>query len=172
MATHSNKRTDNVFKLKIESLECRGAHDASDCTLAEAMQTVFALSDRVLLQWNDISIPLGFKYDISMMIDDVIRMLLAMAAAEAGYLRVEWPSSGFPYEWQVSWSSSEVQISASARDEPGAEKLARHHVSVEMGHFLLVWRNLLAHVLECLEASGYTAGQIKDLARLRLVART
>jgi hypothetical protein len=144
------------------------ARDESDSTVSDAMQTVFPLEERALLEWNGVAFPLGYKYDLSVMLDDIVEMVLAIREAESGSFQVDWPSSGFPYQWTIGWDTSWVEVQAHARDEPGAMNLSgRERVRVHRGSFVAAWRALLGTVLSCLEEAGYGSLQLHGLDRLR-----
>lgn len=147
------------------------ARDDLDSNLSDAVQTVFPLEERALLEWNGVVFSLGYKYDISVMLEDIIEMVLAIGRTEAGSFQVDWPSSGFPFRWTVSWAASWVEVHAHARDEPGAVELAgRERVRVHRNSFVEAWQSLLGIVLSCLEEAGYDSFHLSGLNRLRMAA--
>ena len=160
-----------MFELRAGTPACPGAHDASDSTLSDALQTIFSIDDHATMAWHHLEFRLGYKYDVSMMIDDIIEMVLAIRQNDAGLLEVDWPSSGFPYLWSIKWSATDVDIVARARDEPGAKELARcEWVRVKRAPFVRAWQSLLDIVLSCLLSSGYSSQQIAGLERLKAAA--
>ncbi|MEO7594939.1 MAG: hypothetical protein ABI134_27225, partial [Byssovorax sp.] len=51
------------------SSEC----DADDASLCDAVQTVFPMAtESMIMVWSGVYIPLGYKYDVSLMVDDII----------------------------------------------------------------------------------------------------
>jgi hypothetical protein len=162
-----------VFALQLGVPACVAARDESDSTLSDAVQTVFPLDERAFLKWNGMTLPLSYKYDISVMLEDIVEMVLAVGKTGSGLFQVDWPSSGFPYHWTVKWDASKVEVHAQPRQEPGAVDLGGHErVRVDRGSFLGAWQALLRTVLSCLEGAGYTSLQLGGLARLRTAAST
>lgn len=156
-----------MFELRAGTPACLGAHDASDSTLSDALQTIFSIDDHATMAWHHLEFRLGYKYDIGMMLDDIITMVLAIRQNDAGLLEVDWPSSGFPYLWSIKWSATDVEIAARARDEPGAKELAGcESVRVERSPFVCAWQSILEIVFSCLLSSGYSSQQIAGLERL------
>jgi hypothetical protein len=144
------------------------ARDEADTSLSDAAQTVFPLEERALLEWNGLTLPLSYKYDISVMLEDIVEMVVAVGKTESGLFQVDWPSSGFPFHWTIKWDASEVEVHAQPRHEPGAvDLMGREWVRVERGAFLGAWQELLITVLSCLEGAGYNNLQISGWARLR-----
>lgn len=136
------------------------------------MQTVFKMEDCSTLDWNGIEMPLSYKYDLSIMADDIVEMVLAIENAVLGTFEVAWPSSGFPYKWAIAWNASTVKILATAMPVPGAEDLTgRESVQTSRSDFVAGWRDVLWIIFSCLEASGYKDTQLAGLKRLRLAAR-
>lgn len=145
--------------------------DVLDSSLSDAVQTVFPREELVFLEWNGLAFPLSYKYDVGMMVDDIVEMILAVRKAGAGLFQVDWPSSGFPYHWVVRWDMSGVEVHAHPRDEPGAVSLAgRESIRVDREAFLRAWQVLLKNVLAGLEEAGYDSIQISGLSRLRAAA--
>ncbi|MDY7228591.1 hypothetical protein [Hyalangium rubrum] len=160
-----------MFALKAGMLVCVASRAESDGTLNEAAQTVLPLEESVLMEWNGVTLSLNYKYDISVMLEDIVELVLAVEKTGTGSYQVDWPSSGFPFRWTVKWNESEVDVRADSRDEPGAVNLTgRERVRVERGSFVGAWKALLRAVLSCLEGAGYTSQQVHGLARLRTAA--
>jgi hypothetical protein len=160
-----------VFTLHLGVPAFVATREESDSTLSDAVQTVFPLDERAFLEWNGLTLPLSYKYDISVMLEDIIEMVLAVRKTESGMFQVDWPSSGFPFHWAIKWNASEVEVHAQPRHEPGAVDLVgREGVRVDRGSFLGAWRALLGTVLSCLEGAGYNNLQIGGWSRLRTAA--
>ncbi|MBE9117232.1 hypothetical protein IQ249_15130 [Lusitaniella coriacea LEGE 07157] len=84
---------------------------ASD--LAEAIQVIFPMeTEKVFIVWNCIYIPLSYKYDISVIIDDILPMLSDVTNKKKGSYRVFFGSDTFNAEWNLSWYDESIYISA------------------------------------------------------------
>ncbi len=160
-----------MFSIRAGAPACLPVHDAEDSTISDAIQTVFPLETCSTLDWGGIEMSLSYKYDLSVMADDIVQMLLAMQGSPSGTFRVDWPSTGFPYHWALKWEPSVVEIHATARPEPGAEDLTgRESVQTSKSSFVAGWQEILRTIVSCLEASGYKDAQIAGLASLRQAA--
>ncbi|HZN96441.1 MAG TPA: hypothetical protein VFB61_01765, partial [Gemmatimonadales bacterium] len=132
-----------MFDLEARSPGCSGSRDESDSTLSDAVQTIFSADDYAVMAWGAQEFRLGYKYDIGMMIDDIIEMILAIRKGDAGSFEVDWPSSGFPYLWSIKWNAADVEIVARARDEPGAVgRVGRESVRIDRADFVRAWQTL------------------------------
>ncbi|WNG19259.1 hypothetical protein [Cystobacter fuscus] len=146
-------------------------HDAGDSTISDAMQTVFPLGACSTLDWDGIEMSLSYKYDLSLMADDIVQMLLAIQNSPSGTFQVDWPSTGLPYHWALKWDPSVVEIHAVARPEHGAEDLTgRESVQTTKSTFVAGWQEILRMIVSCIEASGYKDAQIAGLASLKQAA--
>jgi len=84
---------------------------ASD--LAEAIQVVFPMeTEKAFIVWNYIYIPLSYKYDISVIIDDILPMLSDLTNQKKGSYRVCFGSDTFNAEWNLLWYDENLYISA------------------------------------------------------------
>lgn len=61
--------------------------DCEDNSLSDIIETIYPLyTEHVILTWNYISIPLPYKYDISYMIDDMIKLLMECKRLILGWM--------------------------------------------------------------------------------------
>ncbi|MDC0710856.1 hypothetical protein POL68_20445 [Stigmatella sp. ncwal1] len=160
-----------MFALSVGNPACTTVRDPSDATMNEALQTICSLDDQAFLEWSDLKFRLGYKYDLSIMLDDIVAMVLEVDSSEAGTYELDWPSSGFPYHWTLRWNGNEMEIVARARDEPGAKDLTgREQIHIDRRGFLQEWQTLLRLILSCLENAGYGCGSLEGDTRLRQAA--
>lgn len=149
------------------------AHEPDDESLSDAIQTVFPLAtERAILMWNRICVPLSYKYDISELADDILRLLESMLAGGRGALVVEWPSSSFAAKWTITWTDATTAIQAEWTSvSAGIESVlaSRGHIEVPTREFLAEWRSLLVVVERALAGAGYTEAQLVGLEQLRRV---
>jgi hypothetical protein len=147
------------------------AHDPDDKTLSDAIQTVFPLeTECAFLVWNHIYIPIGYKYDLSMMAGDIIDLIERMLDAERGMAVICWPSNTFSSEWRATWDFNEVVINAKWNHVVGGvTPLLEQRPSVSMSRlvFMAEWRGLLTTIESALSNAGYTTDQLPELLRLR-----
>lgn len=151
-------------------------HEPDDESLSDAIQTVFPLAtERAILAWNRICVPLSYKYDVSVLADDILRLLESMLAEAQGALVVEWPSSTFAARWTITWGDALTTVRAEWRDVSGGivSLLATHDsISVPTREFLAEWKSLLVVVERALKDAGYAEDQLTGLGQLRRVVAT
>lgn len=145
--------------------------DPDDASLSDAIQTVFPMdTERMLMVWNGIYIPLGYKYDVSLMVDDILDLCSNIFAVIEGHQRVCWPSNTFAAAWDVRWGSDMVTIEAQwNRVVGGTEAMLneRSCISIPQEDFLAEWKRPLEIVDDALRNAGYTQQQIPRLTVLR-----
>ena len=128
--------------------------------------------ERAILAWNRIYVPLSYKYDVSELADDILRLLESMLAEARGALVVEWPSNTFAAKWTITWEVAVTTVRAEWRDVSGGvvSLLASHDsISVPTREFLAEWKSLLVVVERALKDAGYTEDQLTGLGQLRRV---
>ena len=146
--------------------------DSDDASIADAIQTIFPLNtERAFLNWNYVYVPLSYKYDLSLMIDDVIGLIETIAGNARGTTSIHWPSNTFAATWTLAWNDEHLTIDAEWRSVSGnVEQLlsARPHIVLRTGEFLAEWKRPLDIILKALSAAGYNEG-LRGMARLRRV---
>ena len=85
--------------------------DMNDVTLADAIETSFPLeTESAVLVWNYIPILISYKYDISYMMEDLIKLLNLLLSEECYCYTIEWLPDTFRCNWELSWKKGEVTI--------------------------------------------------------------
>lgn len=147
--------------------------DAADESLSDALQTVFPLeTERAILVWNGIYVPLGYKYDWSLMVDDVIDMCDSVLMRASGTREIHWPSGTFAAVWRLTWDPVDVQVESEwSRVVGNTESLLNNSsvVSMERGAFLAEWRRPLEVAAEALVRAGYSRAQLARLGDLESI---
>ena len=139
-----------------------------DEKISEAIESIFPmLTENAFLVWNYISIPLNYKYDISIIIEDVLQMLKTIReSSDGGKLEVSWPSNTFACDWTLIWDKSDLLIKANWRNVVGnTEHLlnASGDVNISVIEFASEWKMVLEVLIKGLEACNYTSTQLKDM---------
>src|SRR5437016_710667 len=81
--------------------------------LAAAIQAVFRLdSEDAILFWNWVPVRISYKYDLSVMIDDLLTLLNDLLSVPGGRRSVYWGSNTFQAEWHLVWADGRVAITA------------------------------------------------------------
>jgi hypothetical protein len=150
--------------------------DADDASLSDAVQTVFPMvTESMIMVWSGVYIPLGYKYDVSLMVDDIIDLCNDILLTKEGRRCVHWPSNTFAAVWDVAWDSSAVTVNAQwSRVVGGMEAMlaSKSSISVPRADFLAEWKRPLEIADGALHRAGYKPEQIPRLVALHdLVAR-
>jgi hypothetical protein len=143
-------------------------HDIEDESLSDAVQAVFPMeTEDMLMVWNGIYVPLSYKYDVSLMVDDILDLCGNLLAATEGHRVIWWPSNTFAAVWDVKWCSNVVTIKAQwHRVVGGTEALlaAKPCISIPVDDFLAEWKRPLELVADALRGAGYTQEQISRVS--------
>jgi hypothetical protein len=148
-------------------------HDPGDETLSDALQTVFASdTESALIGWNWVYVPLGYKYDFSIIINDVLDMIEKLDNSPNGQHRVHWPSSTFSAIWHMQWRSGKLNVHAEWHCVLGGTEsmlASKPDIDIASEDFIAEWRRPLQLAERALTDAGYSVAQIAGLARLRAV---
>lgn len=124
------------------------------------------------MTWNGVYIPLGYKYDVSLMTDDILNLCHDMLARAEGHRRINWPSNTFSTTWDVRWRSDVVSIDTRWNRVVGGTEgvlTERQSLSVPRRDFLAEWRRPLEIVSNALRCAGYESEQIPRIIFLHEV---
>lgn len=150
--------------------QCRSP---TETTLEHAIETAFVSdTEDAFLNWQGVSIPLSYKYDISIMIEDLMFLIGEIKSADVGNLKITWPSNTFQAVWQVSWADGRILCQSEWHSVSGnIEGVLRATESIEMDiqDFLSEWKAPLQRVIEGLHEAGYngmTLAGLKELEQL------
>ncbi|ADO68170.1 uncharacterized protein STAUR_0361 [Stigmatella aurantiaca DW4/3-1] len=80
----------------------------------EALQTICSIEDQAFLEWSDLKFRLGYKYDLSIMLDDIVTMVLEVNPRRQAHTRWIGPHQGSLIIGRCSgmemrWRSSRVR---------------------------------------------------------------
>ena len=141
-------------------------------TLSDAVESVFPLhTEHAILRWNHIHIPLGYKYDMSLLIDDVLHIVAALSNAPIGSRAVHWPSSTFSSVWNMTWDQGIINIQTtwdSVIGDTEALLTSRSELHVPIEDFIVEWKRPLQLIERALSSAGYD----EDLPGLGLLRAT
>lgn len=149
-------------------------HAASrEVDLAAAIQAIYPSdTDDAILNWNRVAVRVGYRYDVSVLVDDLLPLIAAIGAAPSGTRCVTWGSDTFNARWDVHWTGDELSVDAEWHSISGDYEdilNARPRVQLRRQVFLAEWSRLLAVVLAGVESSGVVLerpGELRELRRL------
>ncbi|MFI3230939.1 MAG: hypothetical protein R3Y29_05265 [bacterium] len=92
--------------------------DKDDTKLSEAIYTIFPLkTENAILFWGEEQIELSYKYDFSIMIEDILEMIFNLQTQTVGEWSVDWSSNTLTTNWNLIWSEKNLEITAVWREE-------------------------------------------------------
>ena len=128
-------------------------------TLSDAIESVFPLNtEDAILKWNYIFVPLGYKYDMCLLIDDVLNIITEMHTHPQGSLTVTWPSSTFLATWRMTWAAGTLDVHAEWFDVVGSTETlltSRPDLKIGIDDFIAEWKRPLQIIESALTAAGY-----------------
>ncbi len=86
--------------------------DIEDDTVGYAIETLFAVDEKILMYWNGFEIPLSMKYDISDIWRDIIIMIRTIKENKKENFRIHWPSCTFFSTWCFTVDNNLLKIEA------------------------------------------------------------
>lgn len=120
--------------------------------------------------WRHVYIPLSYKYDVGMILLDVIRMVRELLASESGEWQVDWPSNTFGCRWHFRWEDECLIVTSSEWRSVvgGTEELLRGRPILQIGksEFVFEWKALLERVRDALVGAGFTSSALPELERI------
>jgi len=153
--------------------------------LADCLESVFywdasdSYSADILMVFNDIAVRLGWKYDVPIIIEELVDDLMTpLLAQPEGTSRVTWPSSSFRGQWDLEWRRGCLAVQADWWDvacgparEPLEPLLNKNStLRVDLPSFLTEWRHLLWAMIPVAEQAAPEVKQFAMWSRLRSVA--
>ncbi len=129
---------------------------ASD--LSEAIQTIFPMNtEKAIIVWNNTYIPICYKYDISVIVDDLLPMFSNLLERDKGYHQTSFGSNTFNAKWNLSWSNGNLSILANWNSVTGNldDLLSSNCSKLEttVNGFLGEWKELLRRISTSIDKS-------------------
>jgi hypothetical protein len=150
-----------------------GRRTAAD--LADAVSTIFPVeAGDAFMIWNWVPIRLSYRYDLGVLIDDLIPLLHRLVTDEIGSARVYWGSNTFGGEWKLDWARDDLTIIATWKNVAGGyEELLNSRGTLQVGRraFLAQWSGLLGKVIDGVRQSRIKIERSalwEDLERLKV----
>lgn len=137
----------------------------------EAIELIFPLETEFLIMiWNKVCIPLTYKYDVSIMINDFISILNFMNSDQGKELVIEWPSNTFSGNWILSKSKNKINISSKWTAVIGdieTQLNERNSILMDQKLFEIEIRKILCFLNSALKKSGLDLDKIYDYNHLK-----
>lgn len=122
--------------------------------LAYAIEELFPMdTEELILHWNNIPVRIGYKYELSVLIDDLLPLLSAILRTDQGRYKVAWDDPSFSAYWFLAWDKDQMTIEAEWHSVAGDyEALLNNHncVKISKDAFLAEWKGLLSKLIQAI----------------------
>lgn len=158
------------FWIQASCPRCTGIFDEEDYNLSTAIETVFPMmTEKVIMVWKTIYIPLCYKYDISCMIDDILDILEKLRSNQSGEILLHWASNTFANIWNIKWEEENLVIDSKWGSVLGhTEQLldSKGAIAVSKRSFISEWKRVFFNIISALKESGYKEDILPGMSRL------
>lgn len=139
-------------------------------TLSDAVENSFPLlTESAIIFWNNVPLFLSYKYDLCLMIDDILDVLEALRIKEFGSKDVHWVSNTFAHIWHFKWISGQLGISAEwGVINDSTEHILRDSgsVNISIQSFGFEWKRVIYNIIVTLKKAGFEESRIEGMSRL------
>ncbi|MHC4147062.1 MAG: hypothetical protein ACYSUD_20110 [Planctomycetota bacterium] len=128
-------------------------------------------TEDLYILWKRIAIAVDYKYEISVIITDILEMVESLTDSQEGAYRVHFCSSDFNTIWDMSWERDELKIKSEWFSVIGKiEEILKENneIVVTKSGFLSEWKGLLRKIIEDVTKAGI---QLKDREEWNLIQR-
>ncbi|MGW3562349.1 hypothetical protein ACWDSL_00320 [Streptomyces sp. NPDC000941] len=136
--------------------------------MADAVGQLYPLeTEHAVLVWNWIPVLLEYRYDIPVLLDDLVPLLEEIQRAEFSETRVYWGSDTFSTEWQIRREGELLRIDSRWMAVSGSyESLLndRSQLTVEIRSFVAEWLKVLRRIAYDLGAQPSVRLEDHDIA--------
>ncbi len=159
-----------MFEIQINNPTILSINEEESMSLEDAIECIFPLeTENLILIWNNINIPLTYKYDISIMVLDFIKILNFIKDDRSLNLEIHWASNTFASVWNFNKINNSVYIRTEWNNVIGGtiEMLnKRNENTFETNEVEKEIRKLLDYLKYALEKSGLNCNMIEDFEKL------
>lgn len=159
-----------VFAIQIGNPQVKSKVVSEDRKISEAIESIFLMNtEDMIMIWNNIRIPLSYKYEISYMIDDILLMLNRITSEDSGCLSIHWLPDVFRCNWNVKWNEDKVFVESQWENVIGHLELLLNRCNrLEMNKkaFVSEWKSLLRLLCDKLLGCGYSDTILIDMNKL------
>ena len=147
----------------------------ADASLSELLQAVFPMeTEDAILVWNNVHVPLSYKYDISVLIEDLIDLTSFVLLGTSGSKRISFGSDTFRATWLLKLSNGSLHVQADwASVVGGTESLLKKNNILDLPseNFLGEWKSLFSRVLDSLSRAGFSPDFSKQTQELQRIEK-
>jgi hypothetical protein len=139
-------------------------------SLRDILENLFVLeTEDLILSWNGTRVPISYKYDLPILIDDALELIDVININKSGKREVFWASDTFRSLWNISWDDRLVKChSAWESTLGGIEQIlnSRPDVECEKDAFLAEWGCLFYRIKNIIIKNDLNIALIANYATL------
>lgn len=156
----SIRDTSNMFKLEVIRDTLLGTKDSEDTSVSEAIfSTYLEYSPDILLHWNDLTLCLSRRGDISDIYDDIIDILTQLEHRIESFF-MAFLSSSFTAHWDFKIIDSNlIKVDAKWIDvvylDKSKSNIKRSSMVISISDFTEQWKKILRSIKKDLLSLGY-----------------
>jgi hypothetical protein len=143
--------------------------ESYDDSLKEVIEAIFPYeAEYAFIVWNGFPISLRYKYDIGMIINDILSIINLLLLSEDQGFQIKLDCFTFSALWNLRWTDDSLSISSewfrtSGKYEDWLNKYNQLHI--KKSTFIAEWKILLQIVIKAIEQSNLKVDQ-KSLRNL------
>ncbi|MDH6310483.1 hypothetical protein M2451_004011 [Dysgonomonas sp. PFB1-18] len=155
-----------MIKIQISNPELSFVKNKDDASIEEALESIFLRNtEYAVLIWENLFIPLSYKYDISIMAKDFIKILEFIEGTDSK-IEIHWASNTFSSIWYLTkLQNGELEIKSlwvCVLGELRELLTKKSNICVTQIAFSKELRKMLFFLKDCLDKCGYTANELYD----------
>ncbi len=164
-----------MFEIQISNPVILKTKNKSSSTIEEAIETIFPLdTEYAFIKWGYIFIPLSYKYDISLMVNDLIKVYTFIKDENVHSYEMHWASNTFASLWHLTKEFGKVKIIAKWTTVLGElEDLlnANNEIIVEPIELTSSVEKMIRFLKKSLFFAGYSASDLTDFDLFDIVLK-
>jgi len=141
--------------------------------VSDAIQTIFPMiTEDAFLLWDSIPVGINYKYDFSILIDDLLALLPEVINSPEGNYRVGWGSNTFRAHWFLEWKGEDLTIESKWHGISGNYQQllnSQPQLQIRRDQFVCEWKEVLRRVIDAIDSSGVDVRDKTNLESLRWV---
>ena len=155
---HSQSHDYGVFCVDSGSPDVLASSSYSAEDFADAIQHVFPMeTSNALLVWQGVNIPLNYKYDVSVIVEDVVGMLEVLLPCDSGVFQFWFGSDTFGASFLMRVNGDILSIRAVWDSVSGANEAVLNDASdlvVSKSLFISNWLKIIRIAAHGVSVSG------------------
>lgn len=159
-----------MFEIQVSSPRFIKKFNKDVDNIGDAIESIFLLhSEFAVIRWNYIPILLSYKYDISVIIDDVLYMLNKIRIEPSGEMTIRWPSNTFESSWDMRWDINTIEVNSHWNKVIGdTESLLnlKKIININTKVFAREWKKILETIIIALNVCGYKKENLQGFSKL------